>query len=97
VKYNIPGGLEKLIRLEKRMGEKGCSHIFGKLFFFVSTLCFGGDSAKIDYLRVAERSNYTPAQRKKFFTAETQGKNEKKIWPKICEQNFSSVFSPKNM
>jgi hypothetical protein len=52
--------------------SKNFAHIFGvPIFFFVFTRCFGGDKTTLDYLHVAERSNYIPAQTSNAITAET--------------------------
>jgi hypothetical protein len=54
-----------------KVHQKLCSHIFSQIFFFVFTRCFGCDSARDDYLHVAKRSNYMPAQTNNAITAET--------------------------
>jgi hypothetical protein len=76
-------------RAKKKNEAKIHSHIFGQIFFFIFTLCFGGDRASVDYLHVAERSNYMPAQTINAITAETWGKNEKEAGRKYVSEFFA--------
>jgi hypothetical protein len=52
-----------------RVHQKFCSHIFGLIFFFISTLYLSCDSIASLYWHVAERSNYISTQTSNAITA----------------------------